>query len=108
MPSLCDRLVAFVVALGLLVAAGLPASAQGESRSYEGALAGFLSDSFGDTTRAVGSVATSGDPLAENIIRALQDGRLAVSAEAKKVYIRETGGAVIDAASGQPAANPPS
>ena len=74
------------------------------AQSYEQALAGFASDSFGDTDAAITAVAASGNPLAITVIGALQDGRLLFDAEAKKIYVREASGKILDAATGQPSA----
>src|SRR3954467_53451 len=97
----CERIIALVFALGLLVAGTLTANAQ----SYEAALAGFTKDSFNDTDAAIGAVAASGNPLALDVIQALQDGRLFFSGD--KVFIKGKAGAVLDAATGKPAANAP-
>ena len=99
---LCERIIALVFALGLLVAGALTANAQ----NYEAALAGFTKDSFNDTDTAIGAVASSGNPLAIQVIEALQDGRLLFADG--KVFIKDKGGAILDAASGKPAADSPS
>src|SRR5213075_2764558 len=96
----CERIIALVFALGLLVAGTLTANAQ----SYEAALAGFTKDSFNDTDAAIGAVAASGNPLALDVIQALQDGRLLFSGD--KVFIKGRAGAMLDAATGKPAAAP--
>ncbi|MEJ0077701.1 MAG: urea ABC transporter permease subunit UrtB [Alphaproteobacteria bacterium] len=98
---LCERIIALVFALGLLFAGTLTANAQ----NYEAALAGFTKDSFNDTDAAIGAVAASGNPLAVQVIEALQDGRLAFSGD--KVFIREKSGTTLDAATGKPAAAAP-
>jgi urea transport system permease protein len=103
MTGLCGRFVALVIALGVVLAGSLKAHAQ----SYEDALAGFTADSFNDTDAAITAVAASGNPRAIVVIQALQESRLLFTAEPKKVYIREPGGAVVDAATGQPVATPP-
>src|SRR5262245_54906730 len=97
MRVLHDRLIALVVAIGLLFISGL-AQAQG----YDAALAGFANDSFGDTETAINAVAASGNPLAAQVIEALQDGRLQFSPEDKKIYIQQKSGPLLDAASGRP------
>ena len=105
MSALYDRVVALVVAIGLLIAGGVAANAQ----SYEEALAKFTADSFSDTDDGISAVAASGNPLAVKVIEALQDGRLLFSAEQKKVFIREPSGSLLDAATGKPiAGDPPS
>src|SRR4051812_29222317 len=97
MTGLCGRLVALVIALGLLLVSPMGANAQ----SFDNALAGFTSDSFNDTDAASAAVAASGNSRALAIIQALQESRLLFTPDPKKVYIREPGGAIIDAATGQ-------
>ncbi len=94
-----DRLAAFVVAIALLFAGGL-ARAQG----YDAALAGFAKDSYSDTEAAINAVAASGNPLAAQVIDALQDGRLQFNPDDKKIYIRQKSGEILDAGSGRPVA----
>src|SRR5881394_1963413 len=96
-----ERIIALVFALGLLLAGALSANAQ----SYETALAGFTKDSFNDTDSAIGAVAASGNPLAIDVIQALQDGRLLFSGD--KVFIKDKAGAILDASTGKPAASAP-
>jgi urea transport system permease protein len=100
MLGLCNRLLALLFALGILVA--LPAAAV--SGPYEDALARLLTDDFSDTIEAVNGVAASGNPLAATVIEALQDERLFFSAESKTVYFRDAAGQLIDATTGRPAA----
>jgi urea transport system permease protein len=82
----------------LLTAFALPAFAG----PFEDAVAKFATDDFSDTEEAIGAVAASGSPLAYPIISALQDGRLMFDADSKKVYIKQTDGKAIDAATGAP------
>jgi urea transport system permease protein len=98
-----DRLIAVALALFVLVTLALPAKAQ----TYESALQNFTSDAFGDTEKGIVAVAASGNPLAERVVRALQEGRLLFSAGAKRVFIRDTSGTILEAATGQPAVNAP-
>src|SRR5437660_12856124 len=100
----CERIVALVFALGLALAGALGANAQG-AQGYEAALAGFTKDSFNDTDAAIGAVAASGNPLAVQVVEALQDGRLLFGGD--KVFIRDKGGAILDAATGKQAADAP-
>src|SRR5262245_54787343 len=97
------RCVALVLSLGLLLS-GLAANAQGPSQAYEAALAKFAGDSYNDTDAGIASVAASGNPLAERIILALQDGRLLFDSESKKIYLQQEAGPVLDAATGAPVA----
>jgi urea transport system permease protein len=68
------------------------------------ALAHFTADDFSETSAGISAVAASGDPRAETIIRALQDGRLMYSAESKAVYLKDESGKLTNAASGEPIA----
>jgi urea transport system permease protein len=103
MQRIVHRLILAVLALGLFAAAAPPARAQ----SFEAALARFAADSFGETEAAVNEIAASGHPMAERVIRALQDARLLYDPQTKKVFIRETAGEIVDAATGQAVPNPP-
>jgi urea transport system permease protein len=96
-----SRAWALVLAFGLVLFAS---QGRAQTPSYEAALAGFAADSFSDTEAAITGVTASGNPLAAQVIQALQDGRLLFSADSKKVYIRESAG-VVDAATGNAAAD---
>src|SRR3954454_6643008 len=98
-----ERMIAVVFALGLLAAGAFAASAQG-ANSYEAALAGFTKDSFNDTDSAISAVAASGNPLALQVIEALQEGRVSFSGD--KVFLKDKTGATLDAATGNPATAP--
>ncbi len=104
-----ERIIAVVVAFGLLFAGAFEASAQGQNQAqnqaYEAALAGFTKDSFNDTDGAISAVAASGSPLALDVIQALTDGRLSFSGD--KVFYKDKAGAIVDAATGKPAASAP-
>src|SRR6201990_46683 len=90
-----DRLRALVLAFFLIVFA-VPAFAG----PFEDAVGKFATDDFSDTDEAIGAVASSGNPLAFPIISALQDGRLIVDTDSKKVFIKQLDGKAIDAATG--------
>ena len=96
----CDRVIALVFALGLLIVGAALAYAG----PYEDALTGFTTDDFSDTAEAVNAVVASGSPLAGLVIEALQDSRLLFSAKDKKVYVKTKDGALLDAETGQPVA----
>jgi urea transport system permease protein len=99
MRAFYDRIVALVLALGLLAGAvGLA-----HAGPYEDALAGFTTDDFSDTVDAVNAVVASGSPLAAPVIEALQGGRLMFSAKDKKVFIKTKDDKLLDAATGKPA-----
>jgi urea transport system permease protein len=98
-----ERFAALLCALILLLVAGAPAGAQ----SYEEALAKFTTDSYSDTDAGISAVAASGNPLAAQIIEALQDGRLLFSAEDKRVFVRDGSGTVLDATTGRAASGAP-
>ena len=87
---------AFACAVLLIAASAFPALAA----PFEDAVAQFANDSFSDTAEAVGTLATSGNPLAYPIISALQDGRLMADPGTKKVFVKQSDGKIIDAATG--------
>ena len=89
-------LVALLLALGLTLGC-----ATARAAGLDQALAHFTTDDFSDTTDGISAVAASGDPRAETIIRALQDGQLMFSAERKAVYIKDDSGKLTDAATGR-------
>jgi urea transport system permease protein len=84
--------------LGLSFALGC---ASAHAASLDEALAHFTTDDFSETSAGIGAVALSGDPRAETIIRALQDGRLMFSAESKVVYVKDESGKLTNAATGE-------
>jgi len=67
---------------------------------FEDAVAKLANDDFSDTEEAIGTIASSGNPLAYPIIGALKDERLFADGETKKVFIKQDDGKVIDAATG--------
>jgi urea transport system permease protein len=89
-------LVALLLALSLILGC-----AWAHAASLDEALAHFTADDFSETSAGIGAVALSGDPRAETIIRALQDGRLMFSAESKAVYVKDETGKVTNAATGE-------
>src|SRR6266542_621710 len=94
-----ERVIALVIAFGMLVAAGASVRAE----SFDDALAGFAADSYGDTEKAIEAAAASGNPRAAIVIGALQDGRLLFNPETKKVYVKAESGTLLDAATGEQA-----
>ncbi len=103
MRSLHGRMVALVCALGFVLAA----VAMAHAGPYEDALAGFTEGSLSDTGDAINKVVASGNPLAAQVLSALQDARLMFSAAQKKVYIKTADDKLLDAATGKPAAGEP-
>src|SRR5437588_2008195 len=88
--------------LVLCLCGGLASTAR--AQSFEEALAGFTTDEYSDTDKAITDLAASGNPRAVDIIGALQEGRLFFNADAKKVYIKDKSDALQDAATGAAAA----
>jgi urea transport system permease protein len=82
----------------VLIAFAVPAFAA----SFEESVGKFANDEFSDTEDAVGEIVGSGNPLAYPIISALQDERLMADPDSKKVFIKQTDGKIIDAATGAP------
>jgi len=102
---LCERIVALVFALVLLLAGAASAGAQGNAQAFEAALAGFTKDSYNDTDKAISAVAASGNPRSLEVIEALQDGRLLFGGD--KVFIKDKAGAIVEAATGKPVEGSP-
>ncbi len=90
-------LVALLLALSIALG-GVVAHAAG----LDEALAHFTTDDFSETLAGIKEIAGSGDPRAETIIRALQDGQLLYSAKEKTVYVKDASGTLTDAATGKP------
>jgi urea transport system permease protein len=102
MRAVCERFAAVVCALVVLIAFAPAANSQ----AFEAALAGFTTDSYNDTERAIAAVAASGHKLAAAVIEALQERRLTFSAQAKKVFIKDRSGTLLEAATGERLAGP--
>jgi len=98
MRDVCDRIIALVLALGLLAAAAGAAHAD----AYTDALPGFTEGSLSDTGDAIDKVAASGSPLAAPLLQALEDARLMFSAAEKKVFIKTKDDKLLDAETGKP------
>jgi urea transport system permease protein len=97
-----DRLVAFLLALAVLLAA-----VPGRAATFEEALQRFTADDFSETEAGIGEVAESGNALAAQVLTALRDQRLLYSPEKKRVFIKDRQDRVLDAATGQPIAGDP-
>src|SRR5947209_4244550 len=95
------QIVGFLL-LVLCLFGGLAVSAY--AQSLDEALAGFTTDEYSDTDKAITELAASGNPRAIDIIGALQEGRLYFSADAKKVYVKDKSATLQDAATGAAAA----
>ena len=100
MRSFHDRMVALVCALGFVLAA----TAIAHAGPYEDALVGFTEGSLSDTGDAIDKVVASGNPMAAQVLGALEDARLMFSAAQKKVYIKTKDDKLLDAATGKPVA----
>jgi urea transport system permease protein len=98
---MCDRLVAWMLAVGFLIAA-----APGHAQTYDEALARFAVGSFGDTEAGIEGIAASGNPLAARVIEALQDARLYFDPATRKVYFKEGADHTFDAATGGAVSEP--
>ncbi len=98
MRFLSDRLVALLLVLVLLGAASAARAA-----SFNEALTRFAADDYDETEAGIGEVAASGNPMAANVLDALQDGRLLYGAD-KRIFIKDPSDRLLDAASGRPVA----
>ena len=105
MRAYCHRVLALAA---IIIAIAFTATAT-RADPYEDALAHFLADNFNATIEGVNGVASSGNPLAEKIIGALQSGRLFFSAEQKQIFFRDRddGDKLHDALTGAATAAPP-
>ncbi|HKC34161.1 MAG TPA: urea ABC transporter permease subunit UrtB, partial [Xanthobacteraceae bacterium] len=83
MRFLSDRLVALLFVLALLGAA-----AGARAASFNEALTRFAADDYDETEAGIGEVAASGNPMAANVLDALQDGRLLYGAD-KRIFIKD-------------------
>ena len=92
---------ACLVALLLVLSFAL-SCASAYAAGLDEALSHFTADDFSETSAGISALVASGDPRAETIIRALQDGRLMYSADGKAVYIKDESGKLTNAASGEP------
>ena len=101
--SFLDRLRALALSILLIAAFAVPALAG----PFEDAVAKFANDEFSDTEEAIGTIATSGNPLAFAIISALGEDRLSADPDSKKVHITQADGKIVDAATGAAVAKLP-
>jgi urea transport system permease protein len=90
-------LVASILALCSALGCGTARAA-----SVADAIAHFTADDFSETLTGIKEIAGSGDPRAETILRALQEGQLQFSAQRKTVYIKDSSGKLTDVANGEP------
>ncbi|MCS6780526.1 MAG: urea ABC transporter permease subunit UrtB [Geminicoccaceae bacterium] len=94
----------FLLLLALLAALiARPAAASDEAAARE-ALATLAAGNLDAMEPAIGTIARSGVPWAEPVLRALLDGRLLARAADRAVFLRTNEGGVLDATSGTPAA----
>jgi urea transport system permease protein len=89
-------LVALIFALGLALA-----QSTAHADALDDALAHFTAGDFDETDTGISQVASSGNPRAEAILKALENGQLMFSAEKKAVYIQDENNKLFDAATGQ-------
>ncbi|HTS40316.1 MAG TPA: urea ABC transporter permease subunit UrtB [Xanthobacteraceae bacterium] len=80
---------------------------QGLAESYEEALARFTTDSYSETETGIEAITASGNPLAAQVLDALQNERLLYDPSTHKVYIKTDADQLLDAANGQPVASAP-
>ena len=105
MRAYCHRLLALAAVFLVILFTATATRAD----PYEDALAHFLADNFNSTIEGINGVASSGHPLAEKVVGALQSGRLLFSAEQKRIFYRDRddGDNLYDALTGTSAAAPP-
>jgi urea transport system permease protein len=94
--------------LALALASGLCLGhTSAHAATLDEALTSFTADDFDQTEAGISAVAASGNPRAEIILRALQNGQLMFSAAQKKVYIQDDASKLFDAATGAPVPGAP-
>ncbi|HEV3043287.1 MAG TPA: urea ABC transporter permease subunit UrtB [Roseiarcus sp.] len=96
---LIRTLSAFLVLLCL----GLATSASARADALDDTLARFAADKFPESEKAVGELAASGAPTAQNILEALSDNRLYFDPGARKIYFKDASGGLFDARTGEKA-----
>jgi urea transport system permease protein len=96
------RVAALVLAVISFLIPAAPASAQ----ALDEALRRLAADSFSETEAGITAAAASGDARGVVLLEALQDARLFVDPESKRVYVRSSAGAITDAATGAAASVP--
>jgi urea transport system permease protein len=99
-------LPALARALGAVFALLAVSASAVHAAGYREAVARFANDSYAETEAAIVEVAQSGEPLAAQVIQALTDGALLYAPD-KRVFIKAKGDALLDASTGQPAAEKP-
>lgn len=87
-------------AASLLVLFFVP-SARADARDFANALSGLSLPSGDGVTSAARTIGASGDPRALAVLLALRDGGMAVT-DSGRVYLRDSSGALRDAATGAP------
>ena len=98
-----DCALALVFAIGLLLFGATLANAG----PYEDALAGLTTELVGDTADAIDALAASGDIAHRPVAGSPQGSASALSADAKRVFIKDKSDRLTDAASGATVATPP-
>jgi urea transport system permease protein len=104
MASAFKKSLALLFALAVLLLAGERA---GMAASYEEAIQKFLADAYSDTEEGIEAVAASGNPMAAQVLDALQQSRLFFDAAARKVLFKDSADRLRDASTGELVAGAP-
>jgi urea transport system permease protein len=96
-------LIRLICALLIFCWAALASGGPARADALDDTLARFAADKFPESEKAVGELATSGAPTAQEILEALADNRLFFDPGAHKVYFRDATGALFDAKTGEKA-----
>ncbi|MDB5593776.1 MAG: urtB [Hyphomicrobiales bacterium] len=92
--------IAFLLAALAMLMTVLLLAAPAHAQAPSDALAGFTTDKFPDTERAINEVATSGLPTAAALVDALAATRLYYNAASGQVFYADEAGALFDGKSG--------
>jgi urea transport system permease protein len=98
------RFAGGLVSMLLAAVMGLAAmAASARAAPFDDAMALFANDDFTSTANAVAALGTSGDPRAQPVLEALNDGNLLFASGSPTIYIQDAAGKLTDAATGKPA-----
>jgi len=98
-----ERFATLLLTLVVLLANIQP----GRTAAYEEALERFSADSYSETEAAIETIVASSHPMAARVLEALQNERLLFNPTSRKVYIKDTSDQLLDAVTGQAAADAP-
>jgi urea transport system permease protein len=103
MAAFLERLAVLLFTLAVFLASTQP----GRTADYEEALDQFAADSFSETEAAIETIAASGHPMAARVLEALKNAQLLYDPAARKIFIKDGSGQLLDAVTGQAVTSAP-